>query len=352
MVIWAGAAVGQDVFSGNSGFPATYKSAVSTPPCNGNGSCIQIPGNVELNRCLRFVGATNDVCLCMDDATQQIWSEQDCDNVYEAGGEFFLGSGGGGGGPITNAVCGVTPYTIGAGGDDFWELCVDPGTDVPSLRAVCNGGDCPSTDIVVNPGQTLRFLDGGAPYLIHDPDAPLTVDRFKLQPGYEILLSKEVVLRPKLGTDCLVAEAEIVTDESVDEWITCADTVGDAVGFSFKITAKTSGVTAVKITMNARNDNGSPAGTFALQCAGQSVRPGIDTFVAHLTTGQQPVTFPAFTTTNQLEEASATFTLNGTVAAGAQIKGQCNISSAPAQMSDIRLHGTAVIQVLASSFSD
>jgi hypothetical protein len=183
-----------------------------------------------------------------------------------------------------------------------------------------------------------------------DIDAASVNAMYQFGTNYRPLVSTEVALRP--AGDCTVAEEEIVSDDPLDEWITCADTTGDSVSFAYTVTNKVSTDTTVKITMYAVNKNAAPSGTFTLQCAAQAVRTGADAFAAHDTTGQQPVSFTTFDTQSRLEEASATFTLNGTVAVGARIKGKCNVSAAPAQIADIRLLGSALFELSANSWSD
>lgn len=196
----------------------------------------------------------------------------------------------------------------------------------------------------------LYDAESDGPILTIDPDAASSNAAFQFGAGFNLLTSAEVVLRP--GGDCTVAEESIVTNDPIDEWISCADATGDYVAFNFWITAKTATATGINIIMHAVNKNVTPGGTYTLNCAAQAVRPGIDVYAAHDTTGEQPVSFTTFDTQSVPEAASAAVTINGTVADGAHIKGQCNVAAAPAQIADIRLSGVAVIQILTNSITD
>ena len=183
-----------------------------------------------------------------------------------------------------------------------------------------------------------------------DPEGANPNLQYVFVEGHQPLLDSPVILRPSDG--CTVAEEAILTDDPLAEWITCTDTTDDAVAFDYVIPTKLSGDTTAKLTLLAVNKNASPSGTFTLQCAGRLTRPGLDAYAAHDTTGQQDVSFTTFDTQNRPETATATFTYNGTIAAGAHLKGQCNVSATPAQIADIRLSGTGIIQLSANSLSN
>ena len=253
-------------------------------------------------------------------------------------------------GTIDSALCGTKEFTISNAGDDFWERCVDSG-GIPKDIATCDGAACDITwAIPANRDLIIHDVEAALDFFIIDPDATAPNLKYRFLTGYEPLVSTEVVLRP-LG-DCSVAEEAIVANDPVDDWITCADTTGDAVTFNYKVTSKIASDTTINIKMFAVNKNGSPSGTFSLQCAAQSIRPGIDSYQAHNTAGQSTLSFNTFDTSNRLESSEATFTVNGTVAVGAHIKGQCNVSATPAQIADIRLSGTAIVELFANSLSD
>lgn len=365
------AAWAQETFTGNRGFAPTLKMLTDTPAPKADLS-IQVPGNVELNGCVRFTKAGGDACLCFDATTAQIWSETDCDGAFDSGSDFFIGSGGPGGGGaskiITDAVSEIDGEIVGDGVNRFIRWC-----DSTNCYDKCMLDDqpCPP-DIIVPTGQPLRFFDDASLAISFDFGAVLPHDKYKFEPGYEPFVSTEVMLRP--AGNCSVAEASIVTNDPLAEWITCVDTTGDSVAFSYRVTNKIAADATAKITLLAVNQNTAAAGTYSLACAARSTRPNLDLYAAHDTTGQQTVSF-VFTNTNtectaaatpfscctgagtgtcisHPEEASATFAINGTVAAGAHIKGQCNVTAVPAQIANIRLHGMAVIELGADSLSD
>ena len=273
-----------------------------------------------------------------DSAAVQVGAAVTLDQAFDNGNE------------IDNSVCTGSSFRISEGGDDFWEFCID-GNDLPVQRAFCNGAACPREDTIpTNQTYTLHDEEGASNMLIIDPDAATVNEIWGYQTGYQPLVTAEVILRP-IG-DCTVAEEAIVAADPVDDWITCVDTTGDSVTFNYKITNKIVNDTTVKITLLAVNKNASPSGTFTLDCAAQAVRPDTDSYAAHNTTGEQALSFTTFDTQSRPQEVSATFTLNGTLAVGAHIKGQCDVSAAPAQIADIRLHGTALLEVSADSISD
>lgn len=257
------------------------------------------------------------------------------------------------------------------------------GNDTDRWKFWCESGTCfqktstPSDKTITIPiGKFWRLYDeeNDVPFLTFTPGAATPNEKFKFDPIHDPLVSAEVPLYA--AGDCVVGEPEsIVTGDPPDKWITCADTTDDAVSFSYKVTGKIALDVTPTITLIAVNKNTAAAGTFSLECAAQSVRTGPnDLYAAHNTTNQQPVSF-TFTDTNTTctaagtphtcctgagtgtcpshpQEGSATFTLNGIIDKGAHIKGQCNVSAAPVQINDIRLHNTAVIELSANSLSD
>jgi hypothetical protein len=45
-------------------------------------------------------------------------------------------------------------------------------------------------------------------------------------------------------------------------------------------------------------------------------------------------------------------TINGAITTGSHIKGQCDVTAAPAQIGDIRLSATALVTLFGNSLSD
>lgn len=277
---------------------------------------------------------------------------------YVMGGTGGTVSGGGcttldecfdGGNHIDNATP-ASPLKISRAGDDFLDIYIDD-NGATSFDPTCNNDTC-DIGFVIRSGQVARFYDNtpSTPVLTINPSAASPNLMYAFGAGYEPLVSTEVVLRP--AGNCTVAESAIVTNAPLEEWATCADTTGDSLAFSYTATTKIVGDATATLTVTAVNLNATPSGTFTLQCAAQSIRPGIDAYAAHSITGQQPVSFTTFDTQNRPEQASATFTINGTVAVGAHIMGQCNVSAVPAQIANIRLKGTATLELAANSLSD
>ena len=253
-------------------------------------------------------------------------------------------------GEIDGAACETKVFRISRGGDDYLDFCVDS-SGVPKIIATCDAAGCDNTiGIATDRNYIINDVEAALDVFTIDPDAASINAMYQYGANYQPLVTAEVVLRP-FG-DCTATVEAIIANDPGDDWITCADATGDGVSFSYKVTTKISGDTTVKITMLGVNKNAAPTGNFDLQCAGQSVRPGTDAYAAHNTTGQQTVSFSTFDTQYRPESATATFTLNGTVATGAHIKAQCNVSAAPGQINDIRLHGTALIELSSNSPSD
>jgi len=127
----------QDTFTGQRGFAPTFKTSQDTPAPGANLS-IQVPGNIELNGCLRLVNPTGDVCLCALEASDAIFHDTDCDSLYEPGaGEFFLGAGGGGGGnPTTFDYFGAVDEASAAklGNSNVWWQAYADGSDRLHLK--------------------------------------------------------------------------------------------------------------------------------------------------------------------------------------------------------------------------
>lgn len=253
-------------------------------------------------------------------------------------------------GELDSVLCGTKPFKTSNAGDDFWEECVNV-SGVPRKEATCDGLGC---DQVLGAGVDRNWIlhdfETATDMLTVDADAASRNAMWQLSANYQWLVSATVILRP--SGDCSFAEESIVTDDPLDGWITCTDIVGDAVSFSYPVTTKIAGDTTAKITMIAVNKDATPVGTFTLQCAAQSIRMGINAYAAHDTTGQQPVSFTTFAGPSIPASDSATFTVNGTVATGAHIKGQCNVSAVSAEQSSIRLWGQAIIELAANSPSD
>jgi len=233
-------------------------------------------------------------------------------------------------------------------------------SDTECLEAFYHSADGPTIEpcvamnrkLKISPGKTGAFYDvaNEVDMLTFKPSGSSQNDKYRFDAIHQPLLTVFVPLRP--SGDCAVAEESIVANDPLAEWITCADTTGDAVAFDLPVVTRIAEDTSWTITMIAVNKNASPTGTFTLQCAAKAIRPGTDAYAAHDTTNQQSVSFTTFDTQSRPESASATFTLNGTLAAGAHVKGQCNVSAAPGQIADIRLSGTALLQISANSLSD
>ena len=155
----AGAAWGQDTFTGFQGQPTVFKGLTATPAPLMDLS-IQIPGNAELNGSIRISTASGSACLSSDDASLRIFWENNCNRVYEPGlGESFIDAGPIGSGctdlndcflqnPVISAASCGNPLIVANSGsfnpaiDPYWEVCVDP-NDGPIMRAFCAGVLCP-----------------------------------------------------------------------------------------------------------------------------------------------------------------------------------------------------------------
>lgn len=253
-------------------------------------------------------------------------------------------------GEIDSALCGTKTVKITNGGDDFIEICVDA-SGIPRILGTCDGAGCDNVQgIATDRDFILHDIEASLDMWTIDPDAASPNAMYQVESGYELLTSAEVPLRP--AGDCSVAEEAIVANAPLAEWITCADTTGDTLAFDYKIPGKASLDVTLTLTMTAVNKNASPTGTFTLACAAQSIISGTTAYAAHNTTGEQNVSFTTFDTQNRAEDADATITINGVVGKGAHIMGQCRVTAAPAQIADIRLSGTAVIELETNSLSD
>jgi len=164
---------GQQTYTKNQGFPATYQPG--GPATNIDGS-VQIPGLVETNSGVRFVDTSGNTCLWRDEVTEQIWSEIDCDGVYEgAPDEFFLGSGGAGGGigkVITDASSEATGFVVGNGTNRFTLWC-----DGSQCYLQCMLDDEPCDPRIIIPtGKTLQIEnEAGTTIIAIDSDFAVTL---------------------------------------------------------------------------------------------------------------------------------------------------------------------------------
>lgn len=311
-----------------------------------NGAMIGVDPNSSSSKCIAIAWA---------EPIPDWFLDLNCNNAFDSGTETLgLGSGGGAGSgfPFTTAVSEATAAIISnPAGTDGWKFWIDP-TLGPIFKCFIVTGDCP-TVLGIESGETLTINDqaAGLPMLVINPAAASRTDMWKLQPGYEVLLSTEVPLKGSGG--CVVAEEAIITDDNPDDWLTCQDAVGDFVSTSYKITPKLASATSHSIEMTGVYLlAGTPDANLDFQCSGNSIRPGADTFTAHNTTGEQLLSFSSFDTQRRYESASVSYTINGTIQVGSLIKLRCRVANVPTEVTDIRIHATAVITVLGDSFSD
>jgi hypothetical protein len=348
VLFFFGVSVAQDTFTGTRGFAPTFKTSQDTPPASAYLS-IQIPGNVETNGCIRFSKPAGDVCLCADNTLQQVWHETDCDGTYEGGGEFLLGSSSGFSRTIADAVDAASALSVG---DGTVGIRTYGNGSTGILECFIGAGTC-DLDLVALSGKSIKIWDttSNLAWTI-DPGNATPNLRYPFAAAYRPLVSAEIVLYP-VG-DCTASTVALtgVSGAPPLDWITCVDTTGDALSWSYKVTTKLSSDTTIKLSLWVTNTNASPTGTFTVACAAQSTQPNAGAYAAHNTTGQQSISFTTWGADSRLQVASATFTMNGTLSTNSHVTGQCNVTAAPAQIADIRISGTAVIELGSNSLSD
>lgn len=152
-----------------------------------------------------------------------------------------------------------------------------------------------------------------------------------------------------------MTETNLLTNQPKRSWGQNGDNDTDAFDFHIPVTAKMAGMTTLTVTLTGASTNATPSGNIVYTCAVRSYRPGIDTYAAHDTTGEQTVTLTPATQYRPVSSTSPSITINGTVATGAELIGSCEANSAgttSAQMTNWFLSGDVLVQFLVNSWSD
>lgn len=152
-----------------------------------------------------------------------------------------------------------------------------------------------------------------------------------------------------------MTEMSLVSNQPKGWWGQHADNDTDAFDFHIPVTSKMVGMTTLTVTLVGASTAATPSGNIKYTCAVKSYRPGSDTYAAHDTTGEQGITLTPATQNRPVSATSSAITINGTVAAGAELIGSCEsdaTGTTSAQMGNWFLRGEALVQFLVNSWSD
>jgi hypothetical protein len=186
--------------------------------------------------------------------------------------------------------------------------------------------------------------EGAAIMFTVDPDAASKNAMYQFGVGYKPNLTVPVQMTER-GAATMTLES-IVSNQPKAYWGVMGDNDTDAFDFHIPITARMVGVTTATVRLVGVSKNATPSGNIGLKCALNAVRPGTDTYAAHVTTGEQSITLTPAVQNRPVAATSAAITINGTIADGGQLWGSCEADATittSAQMTDFRLDGQGVL---------
>lgn len=305
LLVLSSMAWGQDTFTGSRGFAPTFKTLEESTTAPKANLSIQIPGNIELNGCVRFVKPEGDTCLCGQGSADSVFHDTDCDGVYDPGeGEFLLGSGGDGGGgggsagldfsfDVQNHIDSVTParpLRLSRAGDDFLDSYIaDDGT--PTRDAQCDGGTC-SHEVLIFAGQdwAVYEVDLGPPLapgpLVFriDPYAATPNEKYPFGAGREPLASVEWTASAMFGdgNECDGDPTNETINGAPSQGMHCPMASFETDGFIYGLPVtwrgdweKTADVTfSIKAYLITDGGAGTWFGQVAIQCVSEGETPG------------------------------------------------------------------------------
>jgi len=273
-----------------------------------------------------------------------------------------LGAGGGGGGSaaqgleanhaLVNEISGAIiskPFIAGDGTRKI-EIFGDP-----TLGAVIRSATPTDTIWTCRAGFTCSIRDdqNASTMLEVNPGGGSKNAMYQFGVNYKPVSSIYAPLSPRGAST--MTETSLLANQPKRFWGQNADNDTDAFDFHIPVTAKMVGITTLTLTLTGASTHATPSGNIAYTCAVKSVRPSTDTYAAHDTTGEVTVTLTPATQYRPVSVTSSAITINGTVAAGAELIGSCEANSSgttSTQMTNWFLSGDVIVQVLVNSWSD
>lgn len=273
-----------------------------------------------------------------------------------------LSAGGGGGGSaaqgleanhaLVNEISGATISKPFIAGDGVRKIEIFGDATLGAVIRSVTPGDT-AWNCRTNFNCLLRDEENAATMLTIDPDATSKNAMYQFGANYKPVGSVYVPLSARGAAT--ITETNLLTNQPKRFWGQNGDNDTDAFDFHIPVTGKMDGLIALTVTLTGASTHATPSGSIAYTCAVKSYRPGIDTYAAHATAGEQTITLTPATQYRPVSATSPSIAINGTVAVGAELIGSCEANAAgttSAQMTNWFLSADALVQFLVNSWSD